>query len=153
MRISAKADYAVRAMLELAIASQSSKLVKGDAISRGQEIPIKFLENILLDLRKSGLIRSQRGAEGGYRLAHAPDEITIADIIRVVEGPLAFIRGERPEEVEYTGAAEHLPNVWIALRASIRSVLETVTLADVVAGELPIQARELTQDPDAWAPH
>src|SRR5215207_3023908 len=149
MRISAKVDYAVRAAIELAGAGED-QLTKADAIARAQEIPPKFLENILGDLRQGGLVRSQRGAEGGYRLARPAGEITLADIIRAVEGPLATVRGARPEEFEYAGNAEPLRRVWIAVRSSLRAVAEHVTLADLAAGSLPAEVEALTRDPGAW---
>jgi Rrf2 family protein len=152
VRVSAKADYALRACIELA-AAEGEGHVKGERIAQAQEIPLKFLENILGDLRQAGLVRSQRGAEGGYWLARPADEITLAEVIRAVEGPLANVRGVRPDAVTYQGAAEPLRDVWIAVRASLRSVLETVTLADVAHGELPAAVRELVADPEAWAPH
>jgi Rrf2 family protein len=152
VRVSAKADYALRACVELAVAEGEGH-VKGERIAQAQEIPLKFLENILGDLRQGGLIRSQRGAEGGYWLARPADEITLAEVIRAVEGPLANVRGVRPDSVLYQGAAEPLRDVWIAVRASLRSVLETVTLADIARGELPAAVRELVADPEAWAPH
>ena len=151
MRLSAKADYALRASLELAAAGEGH--VKAEAIARGQAIPLRFLEQILLDLKHAGLVASQRGAEGGYWLARAPAEISLADVIRAVEGPLANVRGMRPEELEYVGAAESLREVFVALRANIRAVLEEVSLADAATGELPSAVRELVRDDDAWAPH
>jgi Rrf2 family protein len=152
VRVSAKADYALRACVELA-AADGGGAVKGERIAQAQEIPLKFLENILGDLRHSGLVRSQRGVEGGYWLARPATEITLADVIRAVEGPLANVRGERPESIEYAGSAEPLREVWVAVRASLRAVLEEVTLADVARGELPSAVRELVADPEAWAPH
>ncbi len=152
MRVSAKADYALRACVELA-ATEETGPIKGERIAQAQAIPLKFLENILGDLRMAGLVRSQRGAEGGYWLARPPAEITLAEVIRSVEGPLANVRGVRPESVEYTGSAEPMRDVWIAVRASLRSILEKVTLADVAAGELPDVVRSLVADPEAWAPH
>ena len=152
VRLSAKADYAVRACVELA-AAEGEGPIKGDRIAQAQEIPLKFLENILGDLRMGGLVRSQRGAEGGYWLARPAAEITLAEVIRSVEGPLANVRGVRPESVEYGGSAEPLREVWVAVRASLRSILEKVTLADVAAGDLPGIVRELVADPEAWAPH
>jgi Rrf2 family protein len=148
VRVSAKADYGVRASLELAAAADGP--VKGERIAEAQDIPLKFLENILLDLRHAGLVRAQRGPEGGYWLAKAPEEIAVGDVIRAVEGPLASVRGEPPEETSYPGAAEPLQQVWVALRASMRAVLDEVTLADLVAGELPPGLAELTRDPEAW---
>src|SRR6476659_2971993 len=129
VRVSAKADYALRACIELA-AAEGEGHVKGERIAQAQEVPLKFLENILGDLRHAGLVRSQRGAEGGYWLARPAAEITLAEIIRAVEGPLAYVRGTRPEALAYRGAAEGLRDVWVALRASLRGVLESVTLAD-----------------------
>jgi Rrf2 family protein len=151
VRLSAKADYALRASVELAALGDGH--VKAEAIAQAQSIPLRFLEQILLDLKHAGLVASQRGSEGGYWLARPPAEIALADIIRAVEGPLANVRGVRPEELEYEGAAEALREVFVALRANIRAVLEEVTLADVAAGELPDRVRELVGDDDAWAPH
>ena len=154
MQVSAKADYALRAAAELArAAAEETGPLKGERISEEQEIPKKFMENILLDLKHSGLVRTQRGAAGGYWLARPAEEITLADIIRAVEGPLANIRGEWPEAVEYTGAAKPLTEVWIAVRANLRAVLETVTLAGLVEGSLPAPVEKLTQDPGAWVHH
>ena len=148
MRISARADYAVRAAVELAAAGEGP--TKGDAIARAQGIPLKFLENILGDLRHAGIVRSQGGADGGYWLARPADQVTVADVIRAVEGPLASVRGGPPEHVAYAGAAESLASVWIAVRASLRSVVERVTLADVAAGTLPARVAKLADDPEAW---
>jgi Rrf2 family protein len=151
VRVSAKVDYAVRAALELAAAGDGP--VKGERIAQAQGIPLKFLENILLELRHHGLVQSRRGVEGGYWLARPAEEITLAEVIRAVEGPLANVRGIRPESVEYEGPAVRLQEVWIAVRANLRSVLETVTLADVAAGKLPRQIAVVTEDPEAWQPH
>jgi Rrf2 family protein len=151
MRVSAKADYALRACIQLAAEGEGH--VKGERIAQAQDIPVKFLENILGDLRQSGLVRSQRGVEGGYWLARPASEITLAQVIRAVEGPLANVRGVRPDSVTYQGAAEPLREVWVAVRASLRSVLEAVTLADVASGELPAVVRNLVADVEAWAPH
>ena len=151
MRVSAKVDYALRACAELAAAADCP--VKGERIAQAQEIPLKFLENILLDLKHAGLVQSQRGVEGGYWLAQAPDRISIADVIRAVEGPIANVRGIRPEQVEYTGAAAALREVWVAMRANLRSVLETTTIADVATGRLPDEVRRIAADPAAWEPH
>jgi Rrf2 family protein len=152
VRVSAKADYALRACVELA-AGGGDGAIKGERIAQAQEVPLKFLENILGDLRHAGLVRSQRGVEGGYWLARPAEEITLADVIRAVEGPLANVRGVRPESIEYAGSATPLREVWVAVRASLRSVLEEVTLADVAQGDLPSAIRELVADPEAWAPH
>jgi Rrf2 family protein len=151
MRVSAKVDYALRATIELAAAGVVP--VKGERIAQAQEIPLKFLENILGDLRHAGIVRSQRGVEGGYWLARPPEEITVADVVRAVEGPIANVRGRGPETVEYAGSAERLREVWIAVRANLRAVLENVTLADVAQGELPAAIEALARDPDAWVPH
>jgi Rrf2 family protein len=150
MKISAKADYAVRAALTLAASNGDDRPVKGERIADAQGIPLKFLENILIDLRQAGLVASQRGPEGGYRLDGSPSEITVADVIRAVDGPLAAVRGGRPEEASYEGAAENLQTVWIALRAGVRGVLEHVTLDDVVSGSIAPEVAELAREPDAW---
>jgi Rrf2 family protein len=152
MRITAKADYAVRATCELA-ARAGQGPVKGDVIAAAQGIPLKFLENILGELKHAGLVRSQRGAEGGYWLARPADEISIADVIRAVEGPLASVRGEAPESVKYRGAAESLGKLWVAVRANLRAVLEETTVADVARGDLPEIVDEITNDPAAWVGH
>ena len=149
MRISAKVDYAVRAAVQLA-AADDERPTKGDAIAQAQGIPVKFLENILGDLRHAGLVRSQRGADGGYWLNRPANEISVADIIRAVEGPLASVRGQRPEDIAYAGPAEPLSKVWIAVRASLRSVAEHVTLADIASGALPEHVTTLASDPEAW---
>jgi Rrf2 family protein len=150
MRISAKADYAVRAAAELA-ATRPGVLVKAATLASAQQIPRNFLDNILSDLRRAGLVRTQRGAEGGSMLARPAAQITLADVLRAIEGPLAAVRDVRPDELEYGGAAAKLPAVWVALRANMRNVLEHVTLADLVNGKLPRVVTELTVDPDAWA--
>jgi Rrf2 family protein len=151
VRVTAKVDYAVRAAVELAAAGDGP--VKGERIAEAQRIPLKFLENILLELKHAGLVQSQRGAEGGYWLARPPAEIPLAEVIRAVEGPIANVRGERPEQVEYAGAAEQLREVWIAVRANLRAVLERVTVADVAAGRLPEDVARIASDPEAWEPH
>ena len=151
MRVSAKADYALRAAIELAAAGDGP--VKGERIAQAQEIPLKFLENILLELRHAGIVRSQRGVEGGYWLARPAEEVSLAEVIRAVEGPIANVRGVGPQEVEYSGPAGRLREVWIAVRASLRSVLEETTVADLARGELPAAVEALARDPDAWAPH
>ncbi len=148
MRTTAKADYAVRAAIELAASGDGP--VKAETLADAQAIPLNFLENILTDLRRAGIVDSRRGAAGGYLLAKPADQISLADVIRAVEGPLANVRGMSADALEYHGSAERLRDVWVALRASIRSVLETVTLADVAHGELPTHVIELTQAPDAW---
>jgi Rrf2 family protein len=165
MRISAKADYAVRAAVELAAAqlddaraagssqtgnSRDEKPVKAERIATAQGIPLNFLENILGELRHAGVVRSQRGADGGFRLARPAEQISIADVIRAVEGPLASVRGGPPEQAEYAGAAEALLRVWIAVRANLRGVVEHVTVADVASGRLPKSIDKLAEDPEAW---
>jgi Rrf2 family protein len=149
MRTTAKADYAVRAAVELAAAA-AGEPVKAEQIAEAQSIPLNFLENILAELRRAGIVESRRGAAGGYLLARPPEEVSLADVIRAVEGPLANVRGMSPDLLEYEGSAEKLRDVWVALRSSVRSVLEQVTLADVAKGELPPHVAELTQAADAW---
>ena len=152
MRVSAKADYAVRAALELAataVADDATPL-KGERIATAQGIPLKFLENILVDLRQAGIVNSRRGPEGGYWLAKPAAEVTVADVIRAAEGPLASVRGEKPEDLGSAGPAAVLGEVWIALRASLRDVLEHVTLAELARGELPPEVTSRTRDPEAW---
>jgi Rrf2 family protein len=151
VRVSAKSDYAIRAAVELAAAGEGP--VKGERLAQAQEIPSNFLENILSDLRNAGIVSSRRGADGGYWLARPAAEVSLADIIRAVDGPLANVRGVRSEQVAYQGSAEKLRDVWVAVRASLRGVLENVTLADLARGELPESVRALAADPDAWAPH
>jgi len=153
MRISAKADYAVRAAAELATASPAGRPVKGEQLAAAQEIPPRFLENILADLRNAGLLSARRGADGGYALTRAPGEISVAEVLRAVEGPLAAVQGSCPEGLHYQGAAARLPEVWVALRANLRAVLERVTLADLASGELPESVVALTTTADAWQPH
>ena len=148
MRVSAKADYAVRAAVELAAAGKGP--VKGERISQAQEIPLKFLENILGELKHGGLVRSQRGTEGGYWLARPAEGISIADVIRAVEGPLASVRGEPAETLAYSGTAEPLNKVWVAVRANLREVLEHVTVADIAENDLPNLVDKITSDPAAW---
>jgi Rrf2 family protein len=149
MHVTAKADYAVRAIVELVGSSQQSPR-KVDDVAQSQRIPVSFLENILTQLRSSGIVRSQRGPEGGYWLAQPADELSLATVIRAVEGPLVGVRGQRPEEIEYVGSAESLQQVWIALRANLRKVLEHVTIADVAAGNLPDDVMALTREEEAW---
>jgi Rrf2 family protein len=152
MRVSAKTDYALRAVVELA-ATEGDAPVKGERLATSQSIPLRFLENILLTLRHAGIVESRRGADGGYRLARPADEITLADVIRAIDGPLAGVSGVRPETLSFTGSSEPLRDVWIAVRAALRGVLESTTLADVAGGELPQNVRELAADDDAWLPH
>jgi Rrf2 family protein len=148
VHITAKAEYAMRALLTLA--AHDGGPLTADKLAGEQSLPVKFLENILVDLRRGGLVRSQRGAEGGYRLARPATEISAADVLRLVDGPLAEVRGVRPEVAKYEGAAKHLQEVWVAARASLRGVLDNVTLADIASGDLPEHVTKLTGDPDAW---
>ena len=154
MRVTAKVDYAVRASVELARAVEDGDVrahrVKGQQIATDQGIPPKFLENILADLKRSGLVGSVRGADGGYWLNRQPDTVTVADVIRAVEGPLADVRGEPPEELAYPEGLDALQRTWIALRSNLRAVLEHVTLADLVAGKLDAEIDRLADIPDAW---
>jgi Rrf2 family protein len=151
MRVTAKVDYAVRAAAELAAAAEGP--VKGESLATAQGIPLKFLENILGELKHAGLVRSQRGTDGGYWLARPAAEITIADVIRAVEGPLASVRGEPPETVNYGGAAEPLGRLWVAVRANLRAVLAETTVADIANDSLPRVVGEITDDPQAWVTH
>ena len=147
MHLSAKGDYAVRAAVQLASASEGP--TTAESIAAAQGISPKFLESILGSLRAAGLVRSQRGAHGGYWLSRPAGEITVADVLRAIDGPLASVRGQRPEEVSYGGPTESLQQVWIAVRASVREVLETVTLADVATGSLPTEVTERLS-PESW---
>ncbi len=137
----------MRALLTLTAAEES---MTGDQLASAQGIPVKFLENILVDLRRSGLVLSQRGNLGGYRLARPAKEISVAEVLRLIDGPLAEVRGARPEQSAYEGPAEHLQDVWVAARAALRSVLENVTLDDIVRGKLPARIAKMAADPDAW---
>ncbi|GAA1838912.1 RrF2 family transcriptional regulator [Agromyces salentinus] len=149
MRISARADYAVRAALMLAAAPEGV-LVSSESIATAEEIPASFLEGILTSLRRAGIAESRRGANGGFRLARDAASVSIADVVRAVDGPLVFVRDSRPSDLEYTGTSTGLLDVWVALRASVRSVLEETTLAAVVGGDLPEHVRLLADDPSAW---
>jgi Rrf2 family protein len=150
VQISARGDYAVRAALSLAASHPS--LLSAQAISQQQDLPHKFLEAVLADLRRAGLVRAQRGAEGGYTLSRPPSEITVGQVLRAVDGPLAGVRGMRPEETKYGGAAENLPWLWVAVRAAVRDVVDEVSLVDLVNGKMPARVRKLTTRPDAWQP-
>jgi Rrf2 family protein len=153
VRVSAKVDYAVRASVELAAAQNGDdpgRPVKAEALARAQDLPVKFLENILQGLRQAGIVESRRGPEGGHLLARPASEIALADVIRAIDGPLAGVSGRCPEEIEFKGTAEPLREVWIAVRASVRRVLEEVSLADVAARTVPRRVTELTADPGAW---
>ena len=150
MEISAKTDYAVRALLGLA--ERAPELVKVDVIISEQQLPRKFVEAILGELRRAGIVRSQRGADGGYALARPASDIALGAIIRAVDGPLAEVRGLRPNETTYIGVAEHLPEVWVAVRASLRRVLDETSLQQVLTGKLPAHVRRMVDAPDAWLP-
>ena len=150
MHIPAKADYGVRALLVLA---ESGEPETAERLAAVQDLPARFLGAILNDLRRAGLVVSQRGSEGGYRLSRPASEISLAEVIRALVGPLAEIRGQRPEVTEYEGAAENLQDVWVAVRSALRGVLEHVTLEQVATGSLPENVVALTKNPDAWKPH
>jgi Rrf2 family protein len=150
MEILARTDYAVRAMLGLS--QYAPALVKIDTLVADQELPRKFLESILADLRRAGLVVSRRGSDGGYALARSADEISIGSVIRAVDGPLAAVRGQRPDQTSYTGVAEHLPGLWVAVRASLRQVLDGTSLQQVLDGDLPDHVRELLDRPESWLP-
>ena len=150
MHIPAKVDYGIRALLALAAAGAPQT---AEFLAAEQGLPPRFLGAILADLRRAGVVASQRGAEGGYRLSRPAKDITVADVIRPLDGPLAEVRGLRPEAASYEGSAEHLQTVWVAVRASLRSVLEEVTIADITSGDLPKSVVKLTTDPDAWKSH
>ncbi len=152
MRISAKADYAVRAMVELAAAAPDTP-VKAEALAAAQSIPVKFLENILAALRRAGLVTTRRGMAGGYLLSRDAADIALAEVLRAVDGPLAAVQGVRPNELSYAGSAARLPEVWVAVRASLRDVLEHVSLADVADGTLPAVVSEWARHPDSWRAH
>lgn len=149
--ISARTDYAVRAMLILARAQlDDAGPTSVDALARTQDLPRKFLEAIVADLRVAGLVRSTRGARGGYLLARPADAIAVGDVFRAVDGPLAEVRGLRPHETEYEGVAQHLPTVWVAVRVALREVLDDTSLADVLGGDLSAAVRSKADAPDAW---
>lgn len=150
MQVTAKVDYAVRALLELA-ASEGGRVTR-DQLATAQDIPPRYLEAVLLQLRQAGLVTGQRGSSGGYSLARPADEISVAEVSRAVDGPLALVQGQRPECVTYSGTSQHLQELWIGLRAAVRSVMEAVTIADLVGGELPSAVRSLVDDADAWQP-
>jgi Rrf2 family protein len=150
VRISAKSDYAVRAVIVLAVENREGA-VRAETIARSQDIPLKFLLNILSELKRARIVTSQRGTQGGYRLARPAAEITVADVIRAIEGPLASVHEILPENVVYPPPAEPLRQVWVAVRASLRSVLEAVTIADLAADALPEVVRSLSSTPEAWS--
>lgn len=149
MQITAKSDYAIRAMCVLAVA-QEDTVVKAAGIAQAQDIPRTFLDGILVQLRRGGMVASRRGPDGGHRLARPAWSITLADVVRVIDGPLAMINGQRPEALVHPGAAAHLPDVWVALRAAVRGILEETTLEHVVTGHLPAAVTALAIDHRAW---
>lgn len=147
MQISAKIDYALRALIELAAHEERRMTRQELAVAQG--IPPRYLEALLGDLRKAGILFGQRGTAGGYELGRPAEEISVADVARAVDGPLTLVHGQRPEHRTYTGSSEHLHDLWIGLRAALRSVMETVTVADLLSGELPADLRAMIDDPDA----
>jgi len=149
MRVSAKVDYAMRAMVQLA-ASGGGAPMTAERIAEAQGVPQKFLQNILLELRRAGLVESHRGPDGGHTLARPPATISVADVIRAVDGPLGSVAGHAPEHTEYRGAAVRLRDTWVALRASVRGVLENISIADIAEDELPAAVAALIGDEDAW---
>jgi Rrf2 family protein len=149
VQISAKADYALRALCVLASAPEQCA-VKADEIASAQGIPRTFLDGILVELRRAGLVESRRGPDGGHRLARPAYAISLADVIRVTDGPLALVRGQRPESHAYDGPARHLQDVWVAVRASLRSILELTTVAQVVEGRLPDTVTAYTSEDRSW---
>lgn len=151
MRISAKSDYALRALIELA--ANPDGLVSSEHLATSQQIPHKFLEAIMSELRQTSFVSSQRGTGGGHRLNRPANEILLADVLRALNGPLVAVRGECPQDLGYTGSAENLQLVWVALRAALRSILETVTLQDILDGNFPAHMQDLIKVPDAWVSH
>jgi Rrf2 family protein len=148
--VTAKVDYAIRVLVELAARAPDGSPVKGEQLATAQDIPLRYLENILGELRAAGIVASRRGAEGGYWLARPADEITLGEVIRELEGPLANVQGARPDSVEFPGAAKPLREVWVAARAGLRSVLDTTTLAHVVSGDLPDPVEQMLAQPGVW---
>jgi Rrf2 family protein len=152
VRVSAKSDYALRALIELAVRPDGAP-VSAEELGRLQDIPHGFLQAILADLRRAGIVLSQRGQSGGWRLSKEASDVTVADVIRAVDGPLVSVHGERPEGVSYNGAAGALQLVWIAARSSLREVCEQVTIQSLAEGRLPRAVAARTKDEDAWQPH
>ncbi len=149
MKISAKVDYALQAVVEIAVATKKDSLISTEEISSRRNIPEKFLEGILTLLRKSGVINSYRGPSGGYELAKRPQDIAVADIIRIIDGPLGAVRDFAPEEIDYAGPVKHVADVWIATRASLRNVLENISIADILSGEFEVSVSKLLNEKDA----
>jgi Rrf2 family protein len=152
MRVSAKSDYALRALIEIA-ARTDDEPVSAEELGRLQGIPHGFLQAILADLRRAGIVMSQRGQSGGWKMQRPPDEVTVADVIRAVDGPLVSVHGVRPESVTYKDSAVVLQPVWIAARSSLRDVFEVVTIAHLADGELPGSVAAMAKPEDAWQPH
>lgn len=150
MHVSARCDYALRALIALVAGGRP---MTAEQLASSQDLPVSYLEAILLDLRKAGIVASRRGPDAGYRFLRPPGEITPAEVMRAVEGPLADVRGLRPEATSYKGSAAPLSELWVALRASLRSVLEGVTIEQLAEGKLPSRLAKLVADPDAWVPH
>jgi Rrf2 family protein len=150
MQIPAKADYAIRALVSLAVADDSRS---AEQLAEEQQLPPKFLGAILSDLRRAGLVHSHRGAGGGFHLMKPAEDITVATVLRVLGGPMAGVRGQRPEDLHYEGTAAPLQQVWVAVRRSLRDVLEHVTIADIAKNELPVEVTSRTTDPDSWTTH
>jgi Rrf2 family protein len=149
VKISAKVDYALQAVVEIAISTQKNSLISAEEISAKREIPEKFLEGILTKLRKSGIVNSYRGPSGGFELAKKPEDVAVADLIRIIDGPLAAVRGFAPEELKYSGSTKHVSDVWIATRAALRSVLENISIADIISGEFESSITLLIDDKDS----
>lgn len=150
VHIPARVDYGMRALLQLAA---SDEPLTADELATAQDLPVRFLRAILSDLRRAGVVSSQRGVSGGFQLARPADEVSVAEVIRILDGPLAEVRGARPNDVSYDGPATYLRTVWVATRSAMRLVLEGTTLADVVAGDFSSEVSRLVEDPEAWKPH
>jgi Rrf2 family protein len=150
MRVSTKSDYALRALIEI---SRQDDVISAEQVGASQDIPSGYLQSILADLRRAGIVASQRGQSGGWRMAVDPASVSVADVIRAVDGPLLSVYGVRPEAVSYNESAAVLQTVWVAARSSLRSVLEAVTIAALVSGKLPDDVMARTADEDAWNPH
>lgn len=149
MHISAKVDYGLRALCTL---ESNGEPQTADQLAEAQGLPVRFLRSILNELRRSGIVNSHRGNEGGYQLARPGNQITVGEVFRRLEGPLAEVRGLRPEATSYDAAASHLQTIWVAVRACLREVLDEITIADVVSGKLPQHVSTLVAKPDAWQP-
>lgn len=151
MQVTARVDYALRALVELA--ASTTDLTSRDELAAAQDIPPRYLESILLQLRQAGLVIGQRGATGGYRLSRPAAEISVAEVSRAVDGPLAVVQGKRPEQIVYDGNAKHVGELWIGLRAAVRMVMENVSIDELRSGDYPDAVRVLLSDPEAWLPH